>query len=295
MKKINSSVAQLLKGIWSQNYKGLSFTYTLTVIENICELLYAAVLGLAIDGLLEGRPASLVPIATLWIIHLFVGLFRHVYDTKVFIGIYSHIAVDMVERQRAGGVEGNKIVGRTSLSREIVDFFQIEVPAIATASIRFIGAITMLFIYDPFVGIFGLSAMIPIVIINRWFAQRAYRLNSALNDRLEVEPDIIAHQPLAIVRRHFVRLRFWRVSISNAEATTWGGVEIVVIVLTLATLLRLTNIQGISVGTIYAIISYIWMFKDAVGDLPVIVDNLSRVHDIGERVAEEVIPVNSEQ
>ncbi|MFB5762429.1 ABC transporter six-transmembrane domain-containing protein [Paenibacillus medicaginis] len=288
MKKINSPTVQLLQHIWFQNYKGISITYLLIIIENICNLLQAAAIGLAIDGLLRGNLINLLPISALWIIHLSVGLYRHVYDTKIFGAIYSRMAFDMVERQRASGIEGNKIAGRVSLSREIVFFFETELPAIATAAIYFIGAITMLFIYDPFIGFFGLLIMIPIVFINRWFGRRAYRLNNGLNNRLEVQSDIIMHKPLSIVRRHFNRMQFWRISISNTEAITWGIVDIMVIILTVAALLRLTHLHGITVGTIYAIISYIWMFKNAVNDIPVIVDNVSRVYDIGERVGEKI-------
>ncbi|MEC0236149.1 ABC transporter six-transmembrane domain-containing protein [Paenibacillus kribbensis] len=224
MKKINSPTFQLLHHIWFQNYKGISITYLLIIIENICNLLQAAAIGLAIDGLLKGNLINLLPISALWIIHLSVGLYRHVYDTKIFGDIYSRIAFDMI----------------------------------------------------------------PIVLINRWFGRRAYRLNNGLNNRIEVQSDIIMHQPLSIVRHHFNRMQFWRISISNTEAITWGIVDIMVIILTVATLLRLTHLYGITVRTIYAIISYIWMFKDAVNDIPVIVDNVSRVYDIGGRVAEKI-------
>ena len=95
--------------------------------------------------MLKGNPASIIPLALLWILHLGVGSFRHVYDTKVFVGIYSNVAEEMVERQRADGVKGTRIVGRVSLSREVVDFFQMELPAVATTVIRFLGAIIMLF------------------------------------------------------------------------------------------------------------------------------------------------------
>lgn len=288
IKKKKSSVGQLLQGIWSKNRKGISLTYMLTLVENICDLLYAATTGFAIDGLLKGNPASLRPLALLWILHLGVGLFRHVYDTKVFVGIYSNVAAEMVERQRADGVKGTRIVGRVSLSREVVDFFQMELPAVVTTVIRFLGAIIMLFLYDQFIGFLSLLALIPILIINHWFGRRSYRLNHALNNRIEEEADIVVHRPLTIVQKHFARLRLWRVAISNAEAKTWGMMEIVVILLTLATLLRLTGVQGTTPGAIYAVLAYIWMFQEAVVGLPEIVQNISRVLDIGERVAEDV-------
>lgn len=49
--------------------------------------------------------------------------------------------------------------------------------------------------------------MVPILLINKWFGKRSYRLNRALNDRLEEEPDIVTNYSLPVVRRHFQRLR----------------------------------------------------------------------------------------
>lgn len=146
----------------------------------------------------------------------------------------------------------------------------------------------MLFFYDPFIGVLSLLAIIPILIINHWFGRQSYRLNHALNNQIEEEADIVVHRPLTIVQKHFARLRLWRIAISNAEAKTWGMMEIVVILLTLTALLRLTGIEDITAGAIYAVLAYIWMFQEAVIALPEIVQNISRVFDIGERVAEDV-------
>lgn len=81
-----------------------------------------------------------------------MGLFRHIYDTKVFVDIYSKVVGDMVERQRLNNVEGTKIDGRVSLSRELVDVFQMEVPTIVTTLIQYFGAIIKLYIYNPVIG-----------------------------------------------------------------------------------------------------------------------------------------------
>ena len=61
------------------------------------------------------------------------------------------------------------------------------------------------------------------------------------------------------MRDHFFRLKYWRVKISNAEAVTWGGVEMVVLILTLATLLWFGNVGGVTAGSISAILSFVWM------------------------------------
>jgi ABC-type multidrug transport system fused ATPase/permease subunit len=275
----------MLAGIARRHRGSLALTYSLTAIENGCEVLYPFVIGLAIDGLLAGQVWRMAPLAAVWIIHLVVGLARHVYDTRVFTRIYAGVAGEMVERQREAGVDPNHVVARVALSREIVTFFETELPAIATVTIRMAGAALMLFLYDLVLGVSAVLALAAILLANVWFARRAYRLNTALNNRLEREVAIVAASPLRNVRRHFERLRVWRVRISDSEAWTWGAIELAMIALTVAALLRLAALPGVSAGLIYAVLAYVFSLYEAVYGLTGIVQSVSRVRDIGRRLA----------
>jgi hypothetical protein len=275
----------LLAGVAGRYRGALGLTYSLTAIENGCEVLYPFVIGLAIDGLIAGRIWHMAPLAAVWIVHLAVGLARHVYDTRVFTLIYARLAGEMVERQREAGVDPNHVVARVALSREIVTFFETEVPAIATVAIRMAGAALMLFLYDAMLGASAGVALAAILLANAWFAGRAYRLNTALNNRLEREVAIVAASPLRSVRRHFDRLRVWRVRISDSEAWTWGAIELAMIALTVVALLRLAALPGVTAGLVYAVLAYVFSLYDAVYGLTGIVQSVSRVRDIGRRLA----------
>jgi MFS superfamily sulfate permease-like transporter len=87
------------------------------------------------------------------------------------------------------------------------------------------------------------------------------------------------------IRRHYFRVRYWRIRISNAQAGTWAIVELSVIMLTITTLLRMTSLEGITAGVIYAMIAYVWDYYESASDLSSIIEKVARVKDIGERVA----------
>ena len=87
-----SGLRVLLGRVASGHRMRLALTYGLTVIENLCDVLYPFVIGLAIDGLLAGRWVTKVPLIGVWLFHLGVGLVRHVYDTIVFTRVYADIA-----------------------------------------------------------------------------------------------------------------------------------------------------------------------------------------------------------
>jgi ABC-type multidrug transport system fused ATPase/permease subunit len=279
--------AEYLSALARRHRFRLTLTYALTLTEYACRILYPALIGYAIDQLLKGNMWGLAPLLGTWLFHATIGLGRQVYDTYAFTHIYNEMVIETVERQRNRGVESEKIAARVSLSRELVDFFQYEIPALTASVILFLGSIIMLFAYDVVIGIYAAIALIPISLAYAWFGKRSYRLNRGLNNRLEREVEIVQSRPLAQVARHLLRARKWRISISNAQAGTWSVIELVMLVLTAATLTRLAGIDGITPGIIYAVIAYIFDYYESVNDLPIFIQNTSRAWDIGERIVSD--------
>ena len=114
----------------------IALTYGVTLLENLFYLLY------------PGRSASpstacwratgcraLVPLVAIWGLHIVVGAARQVYDTWVFARIHAEIATATIARQRAAGIGTTEIAARSAMSRELVDFFEREVPTLVTAAL----------------------------------------------------------------------------------------------------------------------------------------------------------------
>jgi len=260
----------LLTGLGGRHRLRLALTYALTLLENVLNVLYPFLTGLAIDAVLAGRWRGVAPLLTVWTLHLVVGLFRHVYDTRVFTLVYADLAAGLVERQRAQGAEAAEIAARVALSREVVEFLQADIPAVTASSVQFLGAMIMLCLLSPWVGALSVIALLPVALFTWRFARASLRLNAALNDRLEREVRLVTAAPGPVVRRHFThRLRFWRVRISDAEASVWGGIEIVQIALTLAALAVLAQgAEAASAGAIFAVLAYVWTYGESVGEAP---------------------------
>lgn len=276
---------QLLAAVGRRHRARLGLTYGLTLLENVADVLYPFTIGMAVDGLLAGKPERLAPLIALWLAHLVVGLWRHLYDTRVYTDVYGTLATEAVEAMRGRGVETSAIIGRIALSRELIDFLQTDIPALARALVRAIGAAAMLMLYDTVIGAMVAVALVPVIAANAWFARTSARLNAGLNDRLERQGRMLARARPPEVRRHFGRLRWWQIRISNAEAGTWGVIELTAIALTLGVLLRLTYDPGVTAGTIYAVLAYVFTFYEATSELPVTIENAARVRDIGDRLA----------
>ncbi|MFM7428111.1 MAG: ABC transporter six-transmembrane domain-containing protein [Elainella sp.] len=279
-----STTMQTLQGLFTNYRWSILRTYGLTLLENLFELLYPWAIGVAIDGLLQKDYASLLPLAIAWIIHTFIGVSRQIYDTSIFTRIYGNLATSVVLEQARRGVSTSQIVARSALSREFVDFFEQDIPQIITTLFSFIGALAMLYLYDSQIGSYCLILLLPLLVINHIYARRSRRLNRRLNDQLESEVEVLSKPAPAAIDRHYRLLAKWRIRLSNAEAANWGVMELFVIALSVVVLIRTVTLPHTQPGEIYAVIAYFWNYVSSLDDVPRLVQQFSRLQDIGERM-----------
>jgi ABC-type multidrug transport system fused ATPase/permease subunit len=281
---IAKPLGPLLQILFSR-YRGLILiTYGLTFLENIFELLYPFVIGMTINRLLQGGYAGLIVLVCIWLLHTLTGVCRSIYDTRAFTQIYSHLATSIVLDQKRQSIPTSLIVARSSLSREFVDFFEQDIPKIITALFGFFGAWGMLLVYDVQIALYCLLLCIPLWVLNYFYAQRSLALNRQLNNQLEQEVDILAIGHSEDVQVHFHRLSKIRIQLSNAAAINWGAMELFIILLFMAVLMRTVGLFSSKPGEIYAIISYAWNYRQSLDTVPALVQQLGRLQDIGERM-----------
>jgi ABC-type multidrug transport system fused ATPase/permease subunit len=263
----------------------IAITYAVTLLENLFYLLYPWTIGLAIDGLLAGRGLwALAPLVGIWGVHIVVGAARQVYDTWVFARVHAEIATETVARQHAAGVSTTEIAARSVMSRELVDFFERDVPTIMTAGLGLVGGIAMLLWYDRIVGLIATLLMIPVLAVYAVMGRRAHRLNKDLNDETEREVDLIARGRLGPLASHFRRRGRLRLRLSNAEAASWSLVELFSISAVVLVLLRMTSLPDIQAGELYAMLAYVWRVLESLDQVPMLVQRLARLIDIRRRL-----------
>lgn len=259
-------------------------TYSLTFLENLFELFYPLATGIAIDGLLRKDYTSLIPVFSAWVAHTIVGIFRQVYDTKTFTQIYSNLATAIVLHQSKRGVPTSQIIARSALSHELVDFFERDIPSIMAALFGFLGALLMLFFYDLQIGFYCIVMLVPLWILNQVYAKKTKYLNHKLNNQVEREVQILTDCNPDVIQTHYNLLARWRVRLSNAEAANWGTMEVFIIGLSMLALTRTISIPGIQAGDIFAVVSYLWNYVAILDLTPSLVQRLSRLQDIGNRM-----------
>jgi ABC-type multidrug transport system fused ATPase/permease subunit len=262
----------------------MAFTYALTIIEDLLELSYPWATGLAINGLLAQDYRMIAPVMIAWVLHTTIGCGRQMYDTRLYTEVYNTIVIDTVLRQRQSGVEPTRVAARSAMSRELVTFFEKDMPVVLNSLVSVVGSAAVLFYYDLVIGAVATSLFIPVAIINRSYMRRSLMLNEGLNNRLEQEVQVIEAAQEGAVARHFADVRAWRVKLSDADASNWTAIEGLSILAFLLVLLRVTYMPNADVGTIFAIFVYVWRLMEKLDMMPQIVQQLMRLKDIRRRI-----------
>ncbi|MBV9107744.1 MAG: hypothetical protein JO313_17140 [Verrucomicrobia bacterium] len=275
---------QLLQTIF-EKYRGrIVVTYAVTLAENLFELCYPSLTGLAVNGLLKHDFTGLALLLGVWFAHTATGVFRQSYDTRVFSAIYTDLATRTVSEQETMGVTTSQIVARSSLSREFVNFFERDVPSTVNSVFGLLGALVLLFFYDVWSAVFCIFLLIPLALLNRRYSKRTLTLNKRLNDQLEREVSVLTRRMPSRVFGHYRLLSKWRISLSDAEAMDWGLMELFSIGLSAAVIIRIASLPHIEPGTIYAMLAYLWNFIASLNNVPGLVQQLSRLKDIAHRM-----------
>jgi ABC-type multidrug transport system fused ATPase/permease subunit len=274
----------LLQTIFGKYRGRITVTYIVTLAENMFELSYPSLTGLAVNGLLKHDFTGLWLLLGVWLAHTATGVFRQSYDTRVFAAIYTDLATRTVSEQETKGFSTSQIVARSSLSREFVNFFERDIPATVNSLFGLLGALVLLFFYDAWSAGFCLMLLVPLAILNRGYSKRTLTLNQRLNNQLEREVTMLTRRRPSRVFGHYRLLAKWRVSLSDAEATNWGIMELFSIILSAAVIIRVASLPHVEPGTIYAMLAYLWNFLASLNHVPALVQQLSRLQDIARRM-----------
>lgn len=263
----------------------LSVTYAVAAVENTLELLYPFAIGLAVDDLLDDQWFGVVVFAAISLFHTGISIARQRFDARSFNELYAGLATDLVAQQRDMGVPTSTVAARSALAGEYVAFLERDVVASITAGFAIVGSLMMIFLYDTVLGLVAAAVAIPVALLNRRLVRRSRRIYRRLNGQLELEVEVIDQGAPHDVHRHFRILRRHWVGLSDAEASSWGTVEIIGTGLAVFALVRATS-TGAEAGVIFATLGYVWAYLSGFDLLPSVLQAGANLKDIRRRLDE---------
>ncbi len=263
----------------------LAFTYGLFSLEMLGSLLRPFFLGLAVNDLIAGSYRGLITLSLVHLVWLVIGTIRHMYDTRTYTAIYSSMVIRFLSKRRAQ-TDVSKLSAHSTLSRELVDFLESDLPYVIEAFYNIVGSLILLMLYDHKVVLICLSILIPVVIISHFYGKKLQGLNRMKNDELEKQVSVIAIGNERSINLHYQKLRHWQIKISDREAINFGVMEIMVLLVIGGSLLVSTGAFGATLlaGHLIGIYNYILKFVSGLDTIPYTVQRLSSLNDIAHRI-----------
>lgn len=275
---------KMLKHIGQTHRRKLITTFSLVGLDNLLLLVYPVFGGWAINAVMEGNVWQAMLYGVVVLLMWIIGAARRAADTRTFTQIYTEIAVPVVLEQPKREVPHSAITARVALSREFVSFFEEHLPIAATSLVSIFGACMMLLILEFWVGVLAVAILALFLWLLPRFATISENLYFRLNNRLERDNHFIRDGNEHHLYRHYGWVAKLRVLISNREALGYLSIGIAMSVLFGFAFIHMTLKGYGSVGHIYSVSTYLWMFAMSLDDVPRLVEQYSNLKDIGQRV-----------
>lgn len=275
---------KMLKHIGQTHRRKLITTFSLVGLDNLLLLVYPVFGGWAINAVMEDNVCQAMLYGMVVLLMWIIGAARRADDTRTFTQIYTEIAVPVVLEQRKREVPHSAITARVALSREFVSFFEEHLPIAATSLVSIFGACMMLLILEFWVGVLAVAILALFLWLLPRFATISENLYFRLNNRLERDNHFIRDGNEHHLYRHYGWVAKLRVLISNREALGYLSIGIAMSVLFGFAFIHMTLKGYGSVGHIYSVSTYLWMFAMSLDDVPRLVEQYSNLKDIGQRV-----------
>ncbi|NOH21931.1 ABC transporter six-transmembrane domain-containing protein [Vibrio europaeus] len=260
----------------------VALTWFMVLVENVMLILLPLAIGYAIDGVLNHDMQPLIHFALLLLAVVVVSVLRRFYDTRVYGQIRFKLA-RLVERNLKHAPVSVRSA-RLTMSRELVDFLEDDLPALMTAVVQLVATVVILAAFHFYLALSVLASGISILIIYSLFHGTFTRLNGALNDQLEQQVTALNSGKFANIRGHFKRLKSCEIKLSDTEAIAYGLIFIVLLSAVLVNLWMVSALVEPSVGQIFSIVTYSLEFVEVAVVLPVTLQTLSRLAEITQRL-----------
>ena len=277
--------------------KGIALALSLVVIEHVAWVIEPAVFGKVIDALIE-RAGSEGPVLDslnvaplfLWVLVFAInsgtGVVRRVVDERIYLRIYSHLAMGIASGGKKKQYTVSKTVALTQLSEQYISFLQYRMPEIIDQLISITGAVIALAMFDWRISVACLTIILPLAYITGVYTRRVSALQKEYHDNFETTFDVFATQSTDEVKAYYAKVIALKQRIANWGALNFGVMRLALLIIFVAVLFISIDLDNFSTGAIYSIVAYIWTFITTSEYIPELMESGTSLRDISRRLKE---------
>jgi ABC-type multidrug transport system fused ATPase/permease subunit len=271
-----------LKGLFLRFKWQITITFILLTFEAILIVLIPYAIGLSIDSLTQKEFDGIYILAFILLLLLIIGTARRLYDTRVYSKIYALISSTLIKKYKKEKRDPSIIVTRSTLVKELVDFFEHDLTEAYISLVGIVGALVMISFINIYVFLLSLGSFLLIFLIYGLSEKKIFTENANLNRELENRLNIIHGRNIFIVP-HFKKIVTSMVKLSDIESYNYIVIELLIAVLIITSLLIGVN-ADLTAGHIFSMLTYVLDFSLEVLMLPLLFQQFIRLKEITNRI-----------
>lgn len=275
--------------------KGILIALSLVVLEHVAWIIEPAIFGKVIDALIDRASAEGAALSALNVTPLFLwilvfsinsgtGVVRRVVDERIYLRIYSELAIGVASDGRKNQYTVSKTVALTQLSEQYISFLQYRMPEIIDQIVSIAGAVIALAMFDWRISVACLTIILPLIYITGVYTQRVSALQKEYHDNFETTFDVFTTQSADDVKQYYAKATALKQRIANWGALNFGVMRVALLIIFIAVLYISIDLDNFSTGAIYSIVAYIWTFITTSEYIPELLESWTSLNDISRRL-----------
>ncbi len=260
----------------------VAVTWLMVLAENVMLVLLPLFIGYAIDGVLNQHYHPLMLLAVLLLVLVLISVARRFYDTRVYGSIRVKLA-NLVERNLRDLPISAKDA-RLTMSRELVDFLEKDLPSLLTAVVQLVATLVILSTFHFSLALCMLFSGLLMLVIYGAFHRTFTHLNGQFNDQVEQQVKLLSGVRLSALKGHFERLKQCEIKLSDTEAVVYGLIFMTLFGAVIANLWMVSLLVEPTAGQVFSIVTYSLEFVETAVMLPITLQTLSRLTEISQRL-----------
>jgi len=279
---IHSTARLSLSTLFSAYWGRICITWGLTLLEMVMFVLFPLLIGKAIDGLIADDSTAFLYLIIALVTFTIIAITRRVYDTRVYGTIRLELGKAQASRSFTSPVSITN--ARVLMGQELAEFLESMVPVSMTAIVQTGAAVVILGSFHGLLTVTTSGALIVSLLIYWLFSNRFFNLNSALNNVSEEQVSALESRNADRIATFFTNLRREEVRLSDTESIVYGIILLAPLTMVTFNLWFGSSKLNASPGEIFSIVSYSLQFVQASMTLPMVLQNLTRLNEITERI-----------
>ena len=279
--------------LFKRRWGSITATLLLVLISTLLWLAQPYILGIAINDLTEGAWFGTALLVGVQLLVIVIGGARRMLDTRVYGRLYREVSTEVVIASQRAGLGLTRVAARAGMLREVVKFFEHQVPRTIRAFVNLVGSLILLWYLAPQVFFVCLAGGGFVFLLTTLVGRRLFRLNAELNDELEREVAVLEARDPGDTEAHFASVTRHRVRKSDLEVLLYGLSTAALSVALVFGLYWMIAEEGAEVGTVFSVFTYVIRFQMAATTVPATfqetvrtLEITRRINDIGERQEE---------